>query len=238
MENYIVYGLMRSGNHAIIEWIAAHFTHVAHHNDITRVGPNRYKEYGTTEVPIDSVIYSLETWSPFSLTFPVRGLSIPRDVTRIAILRDYYNMQASIIRFGQKHGWARNVYRLHKTLWPEFAEAYLEKPDDFIVFNHWVEDPDYCRKIEERYGWRQVARQLTMPASGIGLGSSFDDYGELRHGELNRRWLEMKSDNPAWADAMACPQAAGLNRQIFGWTAASAESSFWGESRLIHRSRV
>src|SRR5262249_30636325 len=155
---------------------------------------------GDVTAPIDCTIYSLETWTPFSSAFPARDIAVPRDIPKIAILRDYYNTQASIIRFSQKHGWARNLYRLHKTLWPHFAGPYLERPDDFIVYNRWVEDRAYCRSIENRYGWNSVPRGMTLPASGIGFGSSFDGLGDLRHAELNRRWMEMDAADPAWSD--------------------------------------
>jgi hypothetical protein len=220
MTSYLVYGLMRSGNHAIIEWIAGHFQRVAHHNDITRLTPHGYVEYGDSKTPIDCAIFSTETVIPFS---PVearlrRSISLPPEARPIGILRDYYNAQASLIRFGQTYPWARHMYKEHKRLWPQFALSYLARPHDFIVFNWWVEQLEYQQGVETAFGWPRVDRVRTVPNSGIGKGSSFESPGELSHQQLNARWRSMPAGDAAWEDAVDCPAAKELNERIFGWS--------------------
>jgi len=50
MRTMNIFGLRRSGNHAITEWIAGHFAHALHHNDCVGWGEaavaNCEAEYG------------------------------------------------------------------------------------------------------------------------------------------------------------------------------------------------
>jgi hypothetical protein len=213
MTHYLIYGLMRAGNHAIIEWLAAHYDHALHHNDITRRGANNYHEYGNLELVPDCTLYSVETEEPFQLLGIATNVIPSPSARKIAILRDYYNMQASLIRLGRTRTWARGIYRTYKTLWPQFAKAYIAGPQDFVVYNRWVQDDGYLKELEGRYGLRAIPRQSNLPLSGIGWGSSFD-----KTCQWNERWREMNTLDWVWRDALDCPEARELNEQIFGWS--------------------
>jgi hypothetical protein len=203
---------MRSGNHAIIEWIASHYKHAAHHNDITRTSGNNFIEYGVPTNPVDCTIYSVETILPFNAFVPAWPLDIDPGAHRLGILRDYYNMQASAIRLSRKFAWARRVFLLNKQLWPGFAEAYLARPSTFVLFNRWTSDSKYLLEIEQLFGWHHVPRSATLPKSGVGGGSSFNNLAGH-----NDRWAQMDSNDWAWREVLNSPKARELNEQIFGW---------------------
>jgi hypothetical protein len=190
-----VWGMRRVGNHAIIEWISKHFNKTIHNNDIISGRPWVIKEYGTGNV-VDLQIDSYEDFEP--------RLDSEPDSNTIFLLRDWYNVCAS--RHVSGRGWtysARhfngvNYNRSCSEVYLKYCELYEKYPDNFILYNQWVEDESYLKSVEQRYDWKHIPRDNKMPKSGIGGGSSFSNE-VVDPKRFNQRYKDvMENDKDNW----------------------------------------
>jgi hypothetical protein len=187
-------GIQRCGNHAIIDWVARHFSHCIHHNNmdpITRLAA-QIVWYGKHDEPIKNIIMSYENFSISSIKDPINGI----------ILRDPYNWYASLMR---------RWYLLHPPAlqtpekiigrYIEYCDYAMEYPlSRFINYNIWFTSTEYRRELESRYSL-PIETDLgidTVPT--IGRGSSFDGMsmqGRAQEmGVLTRYKSEL--DNPVY----------------------------------------
>ena len=212
IKKYNVWGMRRSGNHAIIEWLANHFDNTFHENDIINNRPWVTKIYNNKNNIIDCHIRSKEDFAPRE-----RDIG-PHD---IIILRDWYNMSASRLVSGR--GWKSSsrypdrydYIRSCEEVYLEYCRLWEKYPDNFILYNKWCEDPDYVKEIESRYGWKNINRQLTLPKSGIGEGSSFKD--NSAENSYNERFEEIIDNYPyEWIDICSNKEINEYSKKIFG----------------------
>lgn len=213
-EQYNVFGIRRSGNHTIIEYIASHFDRTVHHNDCEgwKVDRNRQFTYGDPNLPIGCVIHSYEDFEPS--TSEILG------ETTVVILRDFYNICASRIKSGRGLDTCRRRYEMQyggasiEGVWMKYANLYLEYPDKFILFNKWNSSEEYRGNVKTRFGLnRDVEYVKELPKSGIGYGSSF---GQL--GGVNERYLEVMNnlDIKLYNRVFCNKEINDLNERIFG----------------------
>jgi hypothetical protein len=207
LKKYNVWGLRRSGNHTIIEWIASHFKKTYHQNDIIQHKPWVTNFYGNGK-QIDCLIDSFEDFEPSEI-----------NENTIILLRDWYNLSASRLNSGR--GWETSCRQIDRHAYNrKCAEVYLkycklwEKyPDNFILYNKWVEDKNYAREIEKRYGWVNVSRHDKLPTSGIGNGSSFSD---KTNSGFNDRYLNIIEKYPEdWKQICSNEEINEYSKKIF-----------------------
>jgi hypothetical protein len=218
MKHFNIFGLRRTGNHTIIEWVAKHFNHTIHHNDCWDWPvPNNYwsrKEYGNIFTPVDLTIFSYEDFEP-SEEEVVHSDSI-------ILFRDWYNIAASrhvsgrgykqTARYRHKSGYNRDVLEV----WLKYAYLYKKYPEKFILFNQWVTQEDYRVATASKLGLEgYVLYTEELPESKIGNGSSF---GEKRINPLdvNSRYTKLAKEHPqAYADITGNAEVNGLCEEIF-----------------------
>ena len=210
--SYDIWGMRRVGNHAITEWISAHFNKTIHNNDIINGRPWVTKTYGEGN-KVDLLINSYEDFCPKE-----------EDIkpNTIILLRDWYNVSASRLVSGR--GWDNscryyNQYGYNKScieVYLEYCKLWEKYPDNFILYNKWCEDEEYQKLIEKRYGWGRVPKQDSLPQSGIGEGSSFNQEVAQKLSS-NERYIELYNNYPNdWVKICSYPQINEYSERIFG----------------------
>jgi hypothetical protein len=188
VREFRVFGLRRSGNHAVIEWIARHFEHVEHFNDVwgwDEFTFGRRVEYGDVSRPIDCRILSYEDFEPSS--------EEAADPRCILLLRDFYNVAASRLESGRGIDSSRERHtkpfcRSSMEVWCHYADLFDAHRERFILFNEWAVSSDYRESLERRLHLGSAQHVSTLPASTIGKGSSFGD-STIDPRTINRRYL-------------------------------------------------
>jgi len=212
-KKYHIWGMRRSGNHAITEWISSHFNSTFHRNDIIKDTPWNVKKYESSikQKVNDCIINSYEDFEPIEVN----------DGT-IIILRDWYNMCASRLNSGRD--WQNSCrYKNELHFNRNCAEVYLEYcklwekyPDNFILYNKWCNDKNYEKEIEERYGLKRVVRKNILPESGIGEGSSFEEKLS-EDSKFNERYLKVIKKYPEdWKLIISNEEINKYCKKIFG----------------------
>jgi len=199
MKHFSIFGLRRTGNHTIIEWLSKHFTHTTHYNDCWGwPEPNNHwskKEYGDLLSPADLTIFSYEDFEPSKE-------EIEHSET-IILFRDWYNIAASrhvsgrgykdTARHRHKSGYNRSVVEV----WLKYAELYENHPDRFILFNKWTTSEGYRNEVASRLGLQgHVPYTQQLPESKIGNGSSFGE-DTINPWDVNLRYTKLATEHPA-----------------------------------------
>ena len=224
-----VIGLQRSGNHAIISWLASLFRAPDFLN-------NRHHDFFLQEAErarlrasaADCVIVSFED----AVRKFVHGRHLVRDIAPLRaedfpgtrcltlhILRDPYNNWASRVVAAEKRG-LTGVPELATFIdsWLDLAAIQARDPDAVILYDRWAADAGYRRRICAAVGGRYSEATLDdIPA--FGGGSSFQGRaqrpsyrqiaGRLPH-YLSRRFLRRLRQAPAaYARRLVSPRLAG-----------------------------
>lgn len=194
---YLLHGMKRSGNHAVINWLlpqtgCTHFNNFIPIGKVLRGSPIpaatdldiwRDKQAVRTGERPDHLLVSLEDHD--LRTQPFRNIRIP--ITRLLVLRDPRQLFSSRIRKASKvemPAYPRTnnaVMQRAIRLWKQHASCYLGELDCYpervaILFDAWFSDPAYRAAI---------SRTLGVPFSDEGFntvgaeggGSSFDGIG-------------------------------------------------------------
>jgi hypothetical protein len=188
--------MRRSGNHAIIEWIASHFLNTVHFNDCwgwKRLNYNSRHVYGCSKCKQELVIRSYEDFYPSKAEMG--------DNRTVVILRDFYNMMSSRLVTKRDHVRERHKQHYISTdivgTWLQYAKLYDHYSDKFILYNKWVSDPNYRLKVQNNLGLDILRGNFVsqFPQSGVGKGSSFDK-DVLNLGEVNERYRVLRKERP------------------------------------------
>ncbi len=207
LKKYNIWGMRRSGNHAITEWIASHFSKTFHDNDVIQNKPWVTKIYGKGNL-VDCYIDSYEDFAPKHI-----------NKNTIILLRDWYNMSASRLVSGR--GWKNSCrhYDQHgynkscEEIYLQYCKLWEQYPNNFIIYNKWCEDEDYQKEIEQKYKWGRVPRLNKLPESKIGNGSSFKK-SKL---SFNERYLDIIKNYPEeWVDICSNKKINQYSEKIFG----------------------
>jgi ADP-heptose:LPS heptosyltransferase len=199
-RQFAVWGISRSGNHPVMDWIGSQCNHpVAFRNFIqprsNSKGPalfHRCDLLPTTRTPwhyakIHNAMYSFENRMPNgfeSFRF------IDADTTyRIIVLRDPYNTLASLEELLRDHRrWpAARATGLHVNpakvddlgrfarLWTAYAEVALDPPDGVVVvlYNRWLSDIEYRQQLFVQLGLDRRSDRSMQRVPFNGGGSSF-----------------------------------------------------------------
>lgn len=201
IDCFVVFGLRRTGNHAIINWIcnqsipSAHYNNCVHDpfgNIQTSFTKKFYLEDGICDNSnrkldsFKSVVFNFENQSIKEVTFGLKLLRLNMEKVRyIVIVRDPFNLFASRMR--GSNGGGRFV-----DIWKSHVQACMGNPDIIgINFNKWFSEKIYREKLAKRLG-------LEFTDEGVDQvfwfgASSFDAKnfdGQAQKMKVLERWKE------------------------------------------------
>jgi hypothetical protein len=214
-------GLQRSGNHAVISWIAEQFkgrrvlflNNVGHDDVDPTVTTGIVTRYGYAdgdqENEADVLIFSHEDdpkRMPPDVGFLASVYGAPLDPARwwrlgpgvrtldLLLLRDPFNYAASRWKRLADRGRTEELNRA-LAAWKEVAMRVVEgrETPQFVSFNRWFADRDYRQELSRRLGGTFSDASLRA-VSGVGKGSSFDGTAYDRSSLLRsfaRRWWKL-----------------------------------------------
>jgi len=188
MPNYAIYGLRRSGNHAILEWMIKNFNqkderHIIKHRLITSGNScylNAINEYIKTrnfhidfnfaKITYKNLLVSYEDVPETYVSKYTRGFN------KIVILRDILNVVASRYKRIMDSDPESNIYKLMKIdenlfkCWISHASAF-KKNASIIKFEDWISSKEQRDEIAKSVGCKNIDCISTIPFHGG--GSSF-----------------------------------------------------------------
>lgn len=206
---YAVFGMKRSGHHAIVHWIGYNLPSAMHINDVAvnrdmllipRHKPNPvYFGCDSSADKIMNMIYNFEDWIPrtFNIIQNCKTLSYFNTVKYILVLRDPANWLASSMKVGG--GCAKNI-GLRVSLYKQqikFSEYCNDESFVHVVnYNKWISDKETRLELARNIsvgdgdrGWNWLSER--------GGGSSFDKMKYRKNADemrLGERWKEYKDD--------------------------------------------
>ena len=180
-----VTGLQRSGNHAVINWLASLAPGARHDNDLPHdffTRPENLAEAAATRA--EASFFSFEDARGklrgrrlLESVVPVDPAAFPDfEVRRLYILRDPYNCWASRVK-AQETTKLTSAAELAPFLadWTELARACVAGPEAFVLYNSWFRSRPYRQRVCARLGGSYSERTLGE-VLGEGGGSSFDGF--------------------------------------------------------------
>lgn len=211
MEKLIlVYGLQRSGNHAIINWISSFYSSVVFFNDLEHdfFDSDDNKKNIEKELKNHVVICSFEDSSNKmrpNLSFlesspsPFSSFFSQFDVIPVFIVRDPYNCWASRKVAHSKRGLtSSNDLKEFVYNWKSIALKYINDEGFILVaYNSWFKDPGYRKKLWRDFGGEFYSEESLKKVPSYGGGSSFD--GKDVHASIKKiarnpmRYLNFKN---------------------------------------------
>ena len=174
--DWLVFGLRRSGHHAIANWVVKDYPIVRHYNSVKM----NYKCHGGTCVYHGEIFDKKEfikgdypvlfTIESSNISYVMECISFYKPKKIYIVLRDPWNTFAS---FKKKRGKTFQC-DFERDLWIEYADFVLNIPDNinYISYNDWVNRDDRSDKInaisktsfKNDYGfnerWRKISEYL------------------------------------------------------------------------------
>lgn len=218
------FGQRRSGHHAIMNWVYAHFSGPSGYvNEISKIDQidinSHFKNATIEEIELDRkgtsffkkecLILNVED-ADLKLAseeiekskFYPRGRS--KKITNILILRDPFNLFASRLKKSMNDGTSEVHWIGENSVrtWIQHAKEFLNETNYLgdnlvtISYNHWFSDIDYRRQISEKLDLKFTDDGfLTVPSHGG--GSSFDGVSKNQNAntmEVLQRWRVFEGD--------------------------------------------
>lgn len=219
------WGLRRSGNHGVINWIKGHYSTVCHINDANSVA--RYFKNLKRCKPLKKVDVTIISYENYLLNEPLPQFKevISNNKLYVLLLRDPFNLYASMInnqRVVKNLNFRVPIYNIKK-FWAMYAKEFLGEtqylPQNTIKinFNRWFSDIGYRRGLSKKIGRVFSDGGLNL-VSGYGGGSSFDlmKYNNsAQKMDVLNRWKLYKNDKN-FLELYNNKSIRKLSRAIFG----------------------
>lgn len=202
-----IFGMMRSGNHCIINWIAGHFDEVYYFNDVLCYrNPLELHNNNVFDVPQyvkvtsdniydnkECLIYSYEDIDPVL----VHGDLVPNKVNvvgtsnneySIMILRDPFNLIASRFKSGL---YSDNDIRLWKNYARESISSEILGLSFTILYDNWVISREYRDKISvlfNKINDDKAINQVAWCGSSFVGGDVLDRWDDKSNYDKDYEW--------------------------------------------------
>ena len=223
---YQIYGVRRSGNHAIIEWIienspsSGFFCNDVSLNHSPKSARRRKAFYG--EKPNILMVSYENIKTDFINNITCNDVGEYKNLKNILILRDPFNLFASWYNwemfFGEKFR-ENSTYRESVVdTWIQNAKLYLElqqikNPNLLVInYNSWMASADYRIKLSRQLEINET-NNLYDKTPVFGQGSSFKNDSDQELTRLNR-FLKFK-DDPVFRSIFN-NEVWSLSNKIFG----------------------
>ena len=227
---YQVYGVQRSGNHAVIEWIMLNrLGTTLHCNHILKGDAPRDCDYKKVKIKFGEpgIIASRENY--FSSDFVLNAnpdyygkYSLHKN---LLILRDPFNIFASYYAWGLSPGRKFRENESHKMkmidMWKDNAREFIkwskeEHPMNIpINYNTWNSNINYKYELAEKLSLEKMVMEIDK-IPNFGGGSSFHGTEASNNGRnFNQRFLKFK-DLKEYKMIFKDQEVVDLSQQIFG----------------------
>lgn len=201
-NNIHIFGLSRSGNHFIIDWLLNHLDGYTHVNAPSKHGYIGYRK--GLDVGNKSV-FSYEN------TIDIGD----DDLDKFIVLRSYYNMLASKL-------W--RIDRLdfdYQKIWKHNANFCIKNPHKCILYDRLISEDEYRLSIESNREWPNI-KIPTKVNNKYGCGSSFGDKVVDNNETIFRfkQILELDVNDKRLIDYKRLSNdedIRNLNKELFGW---------------------
>lgn len=220
-----LYGIKRSGHHAVVYWILGHYDdYIYYNNCIVANNVIRSEEVYKSKPPGRSPLvflsfedrqYAIKRSNP---KFLGATLHNPR-LYRVLVIRDPFNNYAS--RFKSARDFSNIAYET--LVWKELAKEYLGITsylgEDVIKinYNEWFRSKSYRKEISANFGEFTDKNFDFVP--GIGGGSSFDRRkydGKSKNMQVLTRWRDYINNERFYKTVILDHELMDLASQIFG----------------------
>ena len=234
-------GLKRSGNHALLNWIASQFddsvfftNDASYHRkkavlvkklrcDSLPCLTNKRNYLGDVQDRVNLYIHSHEDNFPNELNF--NSASDPSRKITIFVLRDIFNWAASSLVYRvEKRGLDKNYELLLKRIdvWEAIAKLFIEDEREGMIlinYNRWFADEKYRDNLAKRIGVDNRTDSSLKEISGYGFASSFDGtkfQGKAQEMKVLERWKSMVDDKLYRQFMASHKEAIKISQEIFG----------------------
>lgn len=219
-----IFGLRRTGNHAIINWLHGHCSTTSEHFNNQRLSQNLLWE-PKTSTPRELVTVSFEEQKlpgsrPFILNEKILGEA--KSIQCAVVMRDPFNLFAS--RFKHKPLRKQTIARMRyfTDLWKGYAREYLGQTQILpncvpVSFNKWFYDEAYREELSRAFGFVSSSNVIEG-VSPKGHGSSFDGLkynGRAQEMKVLERWRHLAKDRQ-YRKIFEDEELIKLSDQIFG----------------------
>ncbi len=227
---YRVWGIKRSGHHAILHWIMSHYTNKSYINDI--LGNTAFKLYKDTPFPVEiqrsnNHFYNIEDGdfqnisNRFTRVQKLGLCNLTDNFVDIIIIRDIFNLIAS--RIASTINMKIDIINLYKQYAKEFLRQtqFLKNPI-LINYNTWFISQEYRQSILDRLNIQHSSksREYLQKVTKEGKGSSFDQMKydtKAQDMKVLDRWEYFKDDEK-YIKHFNDNELLDLTYQIFGET--------------------
>lgn len=217
MKEYNIYGLSRSGNHAIIFWIIHNFVDsITHIGNSIHIDNNRIlcyiNNFNTFEGQIKNNF-------PCDL-FPVVIKSY-EDIefnknTSIIILRDFINLLSSRYKKYQPNICLDNKYICDLIRLINIWKQHTKSPIKTILYNKWLVSKEYRDMVSTKIVGIDNNKDNTSYVSSFGEGSSFSDSSTRQNSfEYLTRYKKVKLPQYIIDYILQDQELLDINKQIF-----------------------
>jgi hypothetical protein len=219
-----LYGIKRSGHHAIVYWILGHYNDYHYFNNCTvHNGIAKSEEFYKSANPVNPIVFlSFEDRQAelrkSSLKFIGKHLAPPR-MKRVLVIRDPFNNYASRFKLGREFS---SIYK-ETSIWKELAKEYLGMTDYLgsdvikVNYNKWFKDVSYRKALSTHFG--EFTDNNFNYVSKIGGGSSFDHRrynGKSDKMQTLSRWREYINNDLFTRIVLNDTELMELSTKIFG----------------------
>ena len=242
-ELFLSFAPMRSGQHAVINWILAHFKSTCFLNAAivggklaTGGGTYALRDKEVKQCTISNIVFiSFEDQSIIYKNPIITNLEIIGSFTHmyhVIILRDPFNMFASRIaylRLNPRSGMRKTPHKHIRNIWKEHAKEFLGQTNYLsnkicVNYNKWFTSKEYRdsileQKIDDEAEQKILNRQPKRPPAAV---SSFDRGREFIHHaqkmKVLDRWQQIKQydEFEEVYKPLFDQEIIDLSRQIFG----------------------
>ena len=189
--NLSIYGLRRSGNHAIIAWL---MKNMSNGSELFQVNHPIILAKNVARANFQNTIISYEDISLRTTTEFTAGMP------KVVVVRDIKNVIASRLKNLKRYSECKNTQKLLQVnerianIWTEHATAVAEKKVIGIIFERWVSSKEYRDNVAQILGTKNL--DITDTILPYGGGSSFTGITSQPPSakSLNDRHLQMELD--------------------------------------------
>lgn len=207
MNRYAFYGLRRSGNHAILEWLIQNMgdrgeRKVVKSRRLMAVNSAAYineaNTYSSYENLEEHHALADETYKTLIVSYEDVGLDYVLPITqgyrKIVIIRDLPNLFASRYKKSQAYGhsYKKGVMRIDEKaieLWKDHAISGLNGSAILIQFEKWLDAKEYRDELAASFN--AANHDITDTITEFGEGSSFSGQLKPTVEELKTRFSQV-----------------------------------------------